>query len=147
MFPLVLAGLLATLALFFILRPMFGNGLEAAPETPGDSRRDALVLEKEGVYLAIRELEFDHSTRIVSDEDYDLLMARYRAHALSLLKAIDALGGAAPAEDPSIEAASVPCPACGATNAPGHRFCTLCGKEIPDSAGEGAAPRAGEVPG
>lgn len=147
MFPLVLSGLLAALAIVFIIRPMLGNGHASPREAPVDSRRDALLQEKEGVYLAIRELEFDHSTGVVSDEDHALLMARYRAHALSLLKAIDALGGGASVEDPSVAAASVPCPACGATNAPGHRFCTLCGKEMPEAGGEDPGADAREVPG
>ena len=109
------------------------------------TQRDALEREKEGVYLAIRELEFDHGTGVVSDDDHRRLMARYRAHAMSLLKAIDQLGseagtssgeasdepGTDPAETKQGEAAAVICPVCEAENVPGHRFCTRCGREIP----------------
>lgn len=144
MIPLALAGILAIAAIFYLLRPVFGDDGTAAQAAP-DSRRDVLEREKEGVYLAIREIEFDHGTGVVSDDDYSRLMARYRAHAVSLLKAIDQLepeagtasreASDAPGPDrPEAkegEAAAVICPACGAENVPGHRFCTRCGQEAP----------------
>ncbi len=141
MIPLALAGLLAIAAIFYLLRPVFGNDGTAEQAAP-DSRRDVLEREKEGVYLAIREIEFDHGTGVVSDDDYSRLMARYRAHAVSLLKAIDQLepeAGASSREasdEPGTEAgqgeaAAAICPTCGAENVPGHRFCTRCGLEAP----------------
>ncbi len=144
MIPLALAGLLAIAAIFYLLRPVFGSDRTAAQAVP-DSRREVLEREKEGVYLAIRELEFDHGTGVVSDDDYRRLMARYRGHAMSLLKTIDQFGpeagtssreafaepGADRPEAKQEEAAGVICPACNAESVPGHRFCTHCGREVP----------------
>ena len=144
MIPLAVAGILAVAVIFYLLRPLFGDDRSTAQAAP-DSPHDALLREKEGVYLAIRELEFDHGTGVVSDDDYSRLIARYRAHAISLLKAIDQLEAeagassreASDAPDPDRpeakqgEAAAVICPACDAENAPGHRFCTRCGREAP----------------
>ncbi len=156
MAALVLAAILAAIALVFILLPL------VRPATPRDAERpespgDQLRQEKESVYLAIREVEFDHRTGKVSDEDHAALTARYRARAIDLLKQIDALpadpgGGparrsdrrasgeaiegeirAALSADPRIAAPLPVCAGCGRENLPVHRFCTGCGLRVPEA--------------
>lgn len=55
------------------------------------SRREALEAQKEAVLTQIRELDFDHETGKIPEEEYDSLRRQYLAEATSLLKALDAL--------------------------------------------------------
>jgi len=155
MAALVLAAIVTAIALVFILLPLVRPGAPAEADRP-ESPTERLRREKESVYLAIREVEFDHRTGKVSDEDHAVLMARYRARAIELLKQIDALppdpaGDTARKEDrrapgEAIEreiraalsadprtAAPLPrCAGCGKEILPVHRFCTRCGLPVPE---------------
>ena len=51
-----------------------------------------LLFEREAALLAIRDLQFDHQMGKLSDEDFTQLDARYRAHALQILRQLDELG-------------------------------------------------------
>ena len=151
-------GILALIAIIFILKPLF-RGMEETDSEAPISPAQKLTHEKEGVYLAIREVEFDHRTGVVSDEDYKALVARYRARAIELMKAIDKLEGGIPGQVPadSVEseirttlaqdsrtAAPLPrCPACGAESLPVHRFCTKCGRTLPETSGKSAGKPSG----
>ncbi|OGP81840.1 MAG: hypothetical protein A2Y95_04200 [Deltaproteobacteria bacterium RBG_13_65_10] len=156
MAPLVAALILGVLALVVILLPFF-RGQAGAPQEKPLSPRDELLHEKDGVYLAIREIEFDYRTGKVSEEDYAALMTRYRARAIDLMKAIDqiegadraALGDTVEAEiratlaaDPRTAASLPICPGCGGTYLPAHRFCTRCGRPLPEAAPSGQAQTA-----
>lgn len=57
-------------------------------------RRDDLEREKRSLLKAIKEIEFDHDTGKLSDADAKALTASYRARAIEVLKAIEALDGA-----------------------------------------------------
>ncbi|MDP3938223.1 MAG: hypothetical protein Q8R92_08795 [Deltaproteobacteria bacterium] len=125
----ILAGLLALLALYFVLRPLTRR--QAWPGETSQLPADALLREKEGVLLAITELEFDHKTGVVSDEDYGRFMARYRAHAMALMQEIDRLRAAAPSAGLDADTAEKDqarkCSSCGRSLDKAHRFCTSCG--------------------
>ena len=136
MAPLLLAAILGAAALAFILIPLLRR---AKPEEAErlESPLVELRREKEGIYLAIREVEFDHRTGKVSDADHAALVALYRARAIEVLKRIDALDGA---PDDTGPAPLPPCEGCGAPLLPVHRFCTRCGAPAP---GEPAATKEG----
>lgn len=51
-----------------------------------------LLFEREAALLAIRDLQFDHQMGKLSDEDFTQLDARYRTHALQILRQLDELG-------------------------------------------------------
>ncbi len=88
---------LALPALAFVLWPVFRSGGAAAgsPAIP-DDRQTELAEEKRAIYRALRELEFDHQSGHLSEDDYAALRDRYEARAAQLLKEQDRLEAARP---------------------------------------------------
>jgi hypothetical protein len=74
---LLLGGLLAAGCAVYVARPFLREPAVAA----GDDRLSALD--------ALKELELDHRTGKVSDEDYRALVAPLRAEAAQAMKALD----------------------------------------------------------
>jgi cytochrome c-type biogenesis protein CcmI len=87
---LVLGALLAVAAVVFVARPLL-RGAEEALETPTEEeqRRLALAEERDRALAALKELEFDHRTGKVSDEDYRALVGELRQAAADALRALD----------------------------------------------------------
>lgn len=143
----------------FIAQPFFNAG---RGEMTGRERRRAasalrqradLLTERNRVYAAIRDLDFDFKTNKVSDEEYAEQRYRLVAEGVEILEMLDALpaDGDAPGDDP-IEAmiarfrqgeepvpAAVPaaagraaryCSQCGTAAQPGDRFCGSCGAPL-----------------
>ncbi len=91
---LVLAAVLAVCLVLFVARPFLREpeATDDALETPGEEelRRLALAEERDWALQALRELEFDHRTGKVSDEDYRSLLGPLRRAAAEALRAQDA---------------------------------------------------------
>jgi len=91
---LALAALLAVGLVLFVARPFLREpgAADDALETPGEDelRRLALAEERDRALQALRELEFDHRTGKVSDEDYRALVGPLRRSAAEALRAVDA---------------------------------------------------------
>jgi cytochrome c-type biogenesis protein CcmI len=87
---LVLGALLAVAAVVFVATPLL-RGTEEALDTPTaeEQRRLALAEERDRVLAALKELEFDHRTGKVSDEDYRVLVGELRRAAADALRALD----------------------------------------------------------
>ena len=86
---LVIGALLAVACVWFVARPFLGHDRdEQASEPPPE--RLALEEERDRALAALRELEFDHRTGKVSDEDYRSLVGELRRAAAEALKALDA---------------------------------------------------------
>jgi hypothetical protein len=90
---LVVAGLLALLVVAFVARPFLRD---PAPSTdrldePGEleRRRLELVEERDRALAALKELEFDHRTGKVSDEDYRTQIGPLRRRAAAALRALE----------------------------------------------------------
>lgn len=90
---LVLGALLAAAAVVFVARPFLR---EPAPQSdrldePGtlERRRLELVEERDRALAALKELEFDHRTGKVSDEDYRLQLGPLRRRAAETLRALE----------------------------------------------------------
>lgn len=66
--------------------------------------RAELLEKRNAVYTAIRELDFDHETGKVSDEEHARQRAELVREGVAILKGLDRLEAAAPAADP-LEAA------------------------------------------
>ena len=60
------------------------------PLTDDQRRRLALREERDLALQAIKELEIDRSTNHIGDQDYDELVAEYRAQAAKAIAALDA---------------------------------------------------------
>jgi hypothetical protein len=90
---LVLGSLLAVVAVVFVARPFLR---EPAPrndrlDEPGEleRRRLQLVEERDRALAALKELEFDHRTGKVSDDDYRELVGPLRRRAAETLRALE----------------------------------------------------------
>jgi hypothetical protein len=85
---LVIAALLAVAAVWFVARPFLGRGDEAGtPEPPPEQL--ALEEERDRALAALKELEFDHRTGKISDEDYRSMVGELRRAAADALKLLD----------------------------------------------------------
>src|SRR5206468_2807020 len=90
---LTLAAVLAVLAVVFVARPFLR---EPAPgsdrlDEPGEleRRRLKLVEERDRALAALKELEFDHRTGKVTDDDYRAQVGPLRRGAAEALRALD----------------------------------------------------------
>jgi zinc-ribbon domain len=104
----ILVGLIIFAAIaFYVGRPLLPSRRRA------DSGGDTLSLEaqRESLYTQIKELDLDHATGKVNDDDYVRLRADIVAEAVTVLKQIDGVAqepaastGAAPAGKDDVEA-------------------------------------------
>ena len=90
---LVLGGVLAVACALYVARP-FLREPEAADDRldePGEleRRRLALAEERDRALAALKELEFDHRTGKISDEDYRLEVGPLRRRAAETLRALE----------------------------------------------------------
>jgi hypothetical protein len=90
---LILAVLLALACVAIVARPFLR---EPAPESdrladlpPAERERVRLVEERDRALAALKELEFDHRTGKVSDEDYRELVGPLRRQAAETLRELD----------------------------------------------------------
>jgi hypothetical protein len=90
---LALGVVLAVACVLLVARPFLR---EPAPERdrldepgPREQERVALAEERDRALAALKELEFDHRTAKISDEDYRLQVGPLRRHAAELLRALE----------------------------------------------------------
>ena len=127
--------------------------LEDEPADPNEPDGDASPEERREAALdALEELQFEHETGKLSDEDFRRLKDRYARAAVDARHEHEKGAGAAAADPPRAreaeeagdegaaspgESAAAPgesvahCPECGAEAAPEARFCGQCGTELP----------------
>jgi hypothetical protein len=88
---LVLGGLLTVLCVLFVARPLLRSGKEdaLAASGPAEDARVRLFERRDRALAALKELEFDHRTGKVSDEDYGALVGPLRREAAEALKALE----------------------------------------------------------
>jgi hypothetical protein len=97
---LVLGALLAAAAVVVVAWPFLREpGLDpehdrlASPDA-AERKRLELAEERDRALAALKELEFDHRTGKVSDEDYRALVGPLRRRAAETLRALDPRDGA-----------------------------------------------------
>lgn len=83
--------LLVFLAFLPVLIPFFRSS-EGVPLTSEQTALQELLDEKQTVYAAIKELEFDHQAGKLSLEDYEQARHSYELRAIAILQEIDRLG-------------------------------------------------------
>ncbi len=90
---LALGAALALLAVVFVARPFLREPAPVADrlDEPGELERRRLELaeERDRALAALKELEFDHRTGKVSDEDYRSLVGPLRRRAAEALRALE----------------------------------------------------------
>ena len=92
---LVIAGVVAVLCVIFVARPFLrepsvsDDADRIVEPGPLGTERLALAEERDRVLAALKELEFDHRTGKVSDEDYRELLVPLRQAAAAALQALD----------------------------------------------------------
>ena len=82
-------GAVVLVALPFLREPVAADDRLDAP-TDAQERRLLLVEERDRALAALKELEFDHRSGIVDDEDYRVLVGPLRQAAAVALRALDA---------------------------------------------------------
>jgi hypothetical protein len=102
MVGLVLAGLLAVVVVLWVARPFLREpaaGNDRLDE-PGvlERRHLALAEERDRALAALKELEFDHRTGKVTDDDYRELIGPLRRRAADALRALEPRAGSAAKE-------------------------------------------------
>jgi hypothetical protein len=98
---ILLGMLLAVACVLFVARPFLrepdaANDRLDEPDAV-ERRRLALAEERDRALAALKELEFDHRTGKVSDEDYRELVGQLRHRVAAVLRALD--GRVASAKD------------------------------------------------
>jgi len=102
---LSLGVLLAIAAVLIVALPFLRRpGLSAAEDRLGEPdelerRRLELAEERDRALAALKELEFDHRTGKVSDEDYRVLVGPLRRRAAEALRALEPRSREAEAEE------------------------------------------------
>jgi hypothetical protein len=90
---LALAAMLAVVAVVFVARPFLRDPAPASDRldelAPEARRRLALAEERDRALAALKELEFDHRTGKVSDEDYRTQVGPLRRKAAEVLRALE----------------------------------------------------------
>ncbi|HEU4800203.1 MAG TPA: zinc ribbon domain-containing protein [Gemmatimonadales bacterium] len=137
MTELLLAAALALSVLGYVLWPMLRG---AAPVPADDSFPEAEETRRGRAVAALREIEFDHATGKLSEDDYAALKARYTAEAVVAARAESVAGSAAAADLEVMIAARrdalaagdgpAECVTCGPRPEPDARFCSTCGKRL-----------------
>jgi hypothetical protein len=131
---LVGALLLGATVLWFVLGPLARSSPRSVPEafdepTPLEETRRGQAL------VALNEIEFDHATGKLSDEDFSDLRRRHGRQALALLATAEANMAEANTAEAMVSrargASGAPrCPDCGPRPEPDAVFCSSCGRQI-----------------
>lgn len=137
--------LLALVVVGFVFQPLFNNTKgEVNRASRSQERLRELLEERERIYGAIRELDFDYRMGKVEEDDYQQTRTRYQEQAIVVLKAIDQSNGRPEAIESRVEReiaslrhprkgakkAAAACSHCGAPIPPKARFCSQCGNPL-----------------
>jgi len=91
---LALAAAFAVAAVVFVARPFLSDPAPASDRlddlNPETRRRLALAEDRDRALGALKELEFDHRTGKVSDDDYRAQVGPLRRSAAEALRALEA---------------------------------------------------------
>jgi hypothetical protein len=95
---LTLAAVLAVVAVVFVARPFLRDPAPASDRldelAPEARERLALAEERDRALAALKELEFDHRTGKIADEDYRAQVGPLRRRAAEMLRALEPGEGA-----------------------------------------------------
>ena len=90
--------LLVFLAVSPVVMPFLRNSIGTPPESVNTELQE-LLAEKQTLYAAIKELEFDHQAGKLSLDDYQHTRHSYELRAVALLEQIDRLDDGSAGKD------------------------------------------------
>ena len=134
---LILGLALLVIAGFVIALPMFDR---RRPAIQPPSQRQALEAERQDIVRTIRELDFDHRTHKINDDDYKRLREDYVQHGAQVLRELNTLTERN--DDDEIEqrvaelravndtTSAMNCPSCGTAVSAADKFCPQCGHKL-----------------
>jgi hypothetical protein len=143
----VLMGTVALVAVaaFRTVRPLVADQDDRTPMV-GERTRAALEREKTLTLRAIKELEFDHAMKKLSEQDFKEMSGRLRGRAARLIRQLEAGTGYrdriekdlakrlgtqdTPREAAPRAGAGSTCTACAVANDVDARFCKSCGARL-----------------
>ncbi|MFQ6042987.1 MAG: hypothetical protein ACE5PV_19210 [Candidatus Poribacteria bacterium] len=82
---------MAILAVAVVFYPLFRNR-QSEPNWEAESALEDLIAQKDEVYTAIKDLEFDYMADKLTDEDYHELREKYETEAILILQQIEEFG-------------------------------------------------------
>ncbi len=118
---------LTFVATIIALYPLFRGESRPAMLEVGDPAVENLLSQRESIYSAIKDLEFDQAQGKLSVADYQDLRSKYEAKAIAVLQQLQAAGRFLKQEPGWSSTAGSQCPECGASLSRGDRFCRACG--------------------
>ena len=87
----LLAAVLGIVALAFVLAPLFRGATDRVEQqTESLSELRELHAKQQMLLASLKDLEDDHATDKVSEEDYNELRSRLSAEAIEVMRALDA---------------------------------------------------------
>jgi len=84
-------GLMAICVVIGVGEPLVRRVSYSPQSREGDNETEHLLLQKEMVYGAIRDLDFDFQTRKVDQQDYTELRQQLEKEAVQILRQLDAV--------------------------------------------------------
>jgi hypothetical protein len=142
---MLLMLLIAVSVVVFVGEPLLRRSASDMSVEAGDPIFEQLSLQKEMLYTAIRDLEFDFHTGKVDQKDYTNLRQHLETEALQVLRQLDEADPGAGLEGDleqeilalrrqtpvQLHAACLPpCPRCGVILQGGENFCPSCGRPL-----------------
>ncbi len=143
-FDMLVLLLLAAGLVLFIGEPLYWGGRRSPRQGEAEPRTqeiERLNLQKEGLYTAIQDLDFDYQTGKVDQRDYTELRQQLEGEAVETLRELDSIDPLAALDErleqqiASLRTASsvlgAPidgCSKCGTDYAQDARFCAVCGQ-------------------
>lgn len=147
---LIIMVLIAAGLVIFIGEPLVRRHTHETLDSAQDQEVEQLTLQKETLYTAIRDLDFDYHTGKVDEQDFTELRSRLENEAIDLLRALDEVDPLASLDDelerqiaalrqtPSATAdgalnglsAPSACTHCGTPLQGDENFCAACGHAL-----------------
>ncbi len=143
MLLIIVAVLMSIVAILAVAYPVLEQVGERGPATSSAADTlEELLAERDATFNALRDLNFDHQIRKITDEDFVVFEAHLKQSAANALRALDewesetddevelVLEREIAARRTALATPGLSCPNCGRPSAAGDAFCAGCGQPI-----------------